>query len=78
VSALVAGMFAGRSGATAAPGPVLPGPEAIAVVERRSETEQVFANPDGTFSASITSRPVRVHRPDGSWVRRRPHVAGRS
>lgn len=41
----------------------------VEVLDRRSEPEQVFANPDGAFSSTIASRPVRVRRPDGSWVR---------
>jgi RHS repeat-associated protein len=33
-----------------------------------SETSLTWANPDGTLTADIASEPVRVHRPDGSWV----------
>jgi Concanavalin A-like lectin/glucanases superfamily len=40
----------------------------VEVVGQRSETTQVFANPDGTFTASAASRPVRVHQADGSWA----------
>jgi hypothetical protein len=38
------------------------------VLGRRTETRQVFANPDGTWTAAVAARPVRVHRADGSWV----------
>lgn len=40
----------------------------VEVLAGRSERTQVFVNPDGssTFTSSVV--PVRVHRPDGSWV----------
>jgi hypothetical protein len=40
----------------------------VEVLSARSETAQVFANPDGssTFTSSLV--PSRVHRADGSWV----------
>ncbi|MEV4439319.1 LamG-like jellyroll fold domain-containing protein [Streptomyces sp. NPDC049577] len=37
------------------------------MVQERSETEQVFANPSGTFTAEQTAQPQRVRQPDGSW-----------
>jgi hypothetical protein len=40
----------------------------LEVTNQRTETTQVFANPDGTFSTTAASRPVRVHKADGSWV----------
>lgn len=40
----------------------------VEVTSRRSETQQVFANPDGTFTAEVYAVPVRVHRSDGSWA----------
>ncbi|HEY9475134.1 MAG TPA: LamG-like jellyroll fold domain-containing protein [Mycobacteriales bacterium] len=40
----------------------------VEVAQMRSETQQVFANPDGTFTLTQSLEPVRVHRPDGSWV----------
>jgi Concanavalin A-like lectin/glucanases superfamily len=40
----------------------------VEVTDRRSESSQVFANPDGSFTASLSSRPVRVRRGDGSWA----------
>ena len=50
---------AARARATGAP---------VEVVSRRSPTEQVFARPDGNLSATVSARPVRVQRKDGSWV----------
>jgi hypothetical protein len=40
----------------------------VEVLAGRSETTQVFANPDGTSTFTSTAVPVRVHRADGSWV----------
>ena len=34
---------------------------------QRTETTQVFANPDRTFTAEIYPAPVRMERKDGSW-----------
>lgn len=39
----------------------------VEVVERRSETATVFANPDGTFTAELSALPKRVRRGTG-WV----------
>ncbi|WP_405060621.1 hypothetical protein OG474_03025 [Kribbella sp. NBC_01505] len=39
----------------------------VEVMEKRSETSQTFANPDGTFTLEQHSVPVRVQRPSG-WV----------
>src|SRR3712207_7115787 len=33
----------------------------------RTETGQVFANPDGSYSARVHAKPVRTRR-DGRWV----------
>src|SRR5215213_8481379 len=64
----------------AAPGTVPPADERVAsaaaraagqpveVTAARSQTQQVFANPDGTFTARVSARPVRIKRADGSWV----------
>lgn len=42
--------------------------ERVEVVEERTEVEEVFANPDGTFTAEQTAQPQRVQQPDGSWL----------
>ncbi|WP_412543057.1 hypothetical protein R8Z50_11410 [Longispora sp. K20-0274] len=66
------------SAATAAPPTELADPAAAAAAARqfhtrvgvsaqRTETTEVFANPDGSFTAQIAARPVRV-RQGGSWV----------
>jgi hypothetical protein len=39
----------------------------VEVIEKRSEVEQTFANPDGTFTLEQTNIPVRVKR-DNQWV----------
>lgn len=41
--------------------------ERVGVSGKRSETDEVFANPDGSFSAELRSEPVRVHRGE-QWV----------
>ncbi|MFG2329476.1 LamG-like jellyroll fold domain-containing protein [Streptomyces sp. NPDC048604] len=38
------------------------------VGERRSETSQLFANPDGTFTQTMNAAPVRARKSDGSWA----------
>jgi hypothetical protein len=40
----------------------------VEVSSARSETGQVFAEPDGTQTMEQSAVPVRVHRPDGSWA----------
>src|SRR5688500_10221676 len=37
-------------------------------LSRRTEREQTFANPDGTWTNEQSTTPVRVRRADGSWV----------
>jgi hypothetical protein len=39
----------------------------VEVVEQRSETHEVYANPDGSFTAELHTTPVRVRRGSG-WV----------
>src|SRR5262249_8861787 len=36
---------------------------------RRSPSAQVFANPDGTFTAEENALPVQAQRADGSWAK---------
>ncbi|AIS02394.1 hypothetical protein SGLAU_32300 [Streptomyces glaucescens] len=33
-----------------------------------TESSQIFANPDGTFTQEMNATPVRAQRPDGSWA----------
>ncbi|WP_245563634.1 LamG-like jellyroll fold domain-containing protein [Longispora albida] len=40
----------------------------VEVLDQRSETSQVFALPNGTFTASMHARPVRAKLPDGRWA----------
>lgn len=40
----------------------------VEVAARRTETSQVFANPDGTFTQDMNAAPVRAQQPDGSWA----------
>ncbi|GHJ99406.1 hypothetical protein SY2F82_12040 [Streptomyces sp. Y2F8-2] len=42
--------------------------EQVEVAAQRTETSQVFANPDGTFTQETSAVPVRVRRDDGSWT----------
>lgn len=37
------------------------------VLTRRTETSQLFANPDGTFTQETNAAPVRAKKADGSW-----------
>ncbi|TQS42778.1 RHS repeat-associated core domain-containing protein [Cryptosporangium phraense] len=39
----------------------------VEVLSRRTDTTQVFANPDGSLTMTANARPVRVKRADGSW-----------
>ncbi|MER8005625.1 LamG-like jellyroll fold domain-containing protein [Streptomyces sp. NPDC094149] len=41
--------------------------EPVEIVQRRTEDELVFANPDGSFTSETSVQPQRVQRPDGSW-----------
>lgn len=40
----------------------------VEVANRRSETTQVFANPDGTLTQEQAQAPVRVRLSDNTWV----------
>ncbi len=40
----------------------------VEAVRLRAEDRQVFANPDGSWTAEVTAGPVRVRRADGSWT----------
>lgn len=40
----------------------------VEVLDRRTETRQVFANPDGTFTSETSAMPERLRRGEG-WVR---------
>ncbi|WP_147427338.1 LamG-like jellyroll fold domain-containing protein [Micromonospora globbae] len=40
----------------------------VEVANRRSETTQVFANPDGTLTEEQALAPVRVRQGDNTWV----------
>lgn len=41
--------------------------ESVRVADKTSETEEVLANPDGTFTLNQNLRPVRVQQ-DGEWT----------
>jgi hypothetical protein len=82
-SLLVGGLLALPAAAAAAPGrPSAAAPaadeveaaaaaraagEPVEALRLRGEDRQVFANPDGSWTAEVTAGPVRVRRPDGSW-----------
>ncbi|MFD3666250.1 LamG domain-containing protein [Streptomyces sp. NPDC058659] len=38
------------------------------VLARTTETSQVFANPNGTFTKEMSAAPVRAQKDDGSWA----------
>src|SRR6266508_5115851 len=40
----------------------------VEVVSRRTESGQVFANPDGSFTAEESAVPVRARLANGSWA----------
>jgi hypothetical protein len=40
----------------------------VEALNRRTQTGQLFANPDGTYSEETFLEPVRVQQPDRSWV----------
>ncbi|RDD83918.1 LamG-like jellyroll fold domain-containing protein [Streptomyces parvulus] len=42
--------------------------ERVAVDDATTESSQVFANPDGTFTQEMNAAPVRAHKGDGSWA----------
>jgi hypothetical protein len=42
--------------------------EQVEVTAERTETSQVFANPDGTFTQETNAVPVRARQADGSWA----------
>ncbi|GAB3995599.1 DNRLRE domain-containing protein [Nocardioides marmoraquaticus] len=42
--------------------------ERVEDVESRTETTQVFVNPDGTVTTEIASGPVRAQNADGDWA----------
>ncbi|MEU6240046.1 LamG domain-containing protein [Streptomyces sp. NPDC047024] len=42
--------------------------ERVAVDVRTTESSQVFANPDGTFTQEMNAAPVRAREDDGSWA----------
>ncbi|MFJ9598317.1 LamG domain-containing protein, partial [Streptomyces virginiae] len=60
-----------------APGPLTEGPAGKLAVRSgvrteveasRTETSQLFANPDGTFTLESSAAPVRARQDDGSWA----------
>ncbi|MGW9030448.1 LamG-like jellyroll fold domain-containing protein [Streptomyces sp. NPDC055722] len=42
--------------------------ERVAVDPATTESSQVFANPDGTFTQEMNAAPVRARKDDGSWA----------
>ncbi|WP_043457093.1 LamG domain-containing protein [Streptomyces fulvoviolaceus] len=40
----------------------------MAVDESTTESSQVFANPDGTFTQEMNAAPVRAQKDDGTWA----------
>ncbi|MEO3816538.1 LamG domain-containing protein [Plantactinospora sp. B24E8] len=40
----------------------------VEAVELRTASRTVYAEPDGTMTAELDSRPVRAQRPDGTWT----------
>ncbi len=42
--------------------------ERVAVGDAITESSQVFANPDGTFTQEMNAAPVRARKDDGSWA----------
>ncbi|MFI7231534.1 LamG-like jellyroll fold domain-containing protein [Nonomuraea angiospora] len=82
---LSAGPLISATGAAA--DPVIPSDEAatakaresggrVEILSKRSESREVFANPDGSFTAVEHLRPVRVRQGDG-WVPPDPTMARR-
>ncbi|MFF3659117.1 LamG-like jellyroll fold domain-containing protein [Streptomyces olivochromogenes] len=41
--------------------------ERVELIERRTEDELVFANPDGSLTSEISAQPQRVQEADGGW-----------
>ncbi len=48
--------------------------ERVEVIDKRTETAQTFANPDGTFTLEQSNMPVRMER-DGQWIDLDPTLA---
>ncbi|GGV83957.1 hypothetical protein GCM10015535_28040 [Streptomyces gelaticus] len=42
--------------------------ERVAVDGATTESSQIFANPDGTFTQEMNAAPVRARRDDGTWA----------
>ena len=42
--------------------------QSVEDLSQRTDREQTFANPDGTWTTEQNTKPVRVRRPDGSWT----------
>ncbi|MBK0372622.1 LamG domain-containing protein [Streptomyces sp. RB110-1] len=42
--------------------------ERVAVNEATTDSSQVFANPDGTFTQEMNAAPVRARKTDGAWA----------
>ncbi|GAA2932668.1 LamG-like jellyroll fold domain-containing protein [Streptomyces enissocaesilis] len=42
--------------------------ERVEVSAQRTESSQVFANPDGTFTQETNAAPVRARQTDGTWA----------
>ncbi|WP_258053784.1 hypothetical protein [Streptomyces sp. Ru72] len=42
--------------------------ERVAVDAATTESSQVFANPDGTFTQEMNAAPVRARKDDGTWA----------
>lgn len=42
--------------------------ERVAVDAATTESSQVFANPDGTFTQESNAAPVRARKDDGTWA----------
>src|SRR5439155_8926729 len=40
----------------------------VEISSRRTESSQVYANPDGTLTAEESAVPVRAKRADGTWT----------
>lgn len=62
-----AGAELGRPDAVSAMVTTRAGGQRVEDLSRRDETTQVFANPDGTWTAESASEPVRVEDDEGGW-----------
>ncbi|MEU3972208.1 DNRLRE domain-containing protein [Streptomyces bacillaris] len=56
------------AGATSATLAARLGGERVEVLDERTETRTVWANPDGTFTEDRSAGPVRFRNADGSWT----------